>query len=364
MTDFIAYHDRTAADHQDHFDRLFLQGYRIISLSVYGVRGDERYAGVWLRRAGPDWSAIHGVDAAGFQAAFDKAAGGVQAGHSAAARRVARAAGRDRRKRPSELARSGYFPRGTPERTPRSRAPVVLEHPRHSAVQHACAGCPRYSCDMRRDLRDELLQRTERDQALRAMPEQDFESVVSGDADNLAWLKEIVNEVGWLGQSMVGEDGAHAAWLLAQHADQDPAFQRRCLELLNQAVASGEASPADLAYLTDRVLLADGKPQEYGTQFVGYERGWVPRRLRDPEKVDERRAGMGLGTLAENVALMAAEYGPPTPAIIMCPDCGSKIEAWPPEEGETRQVRCEACGFTSAFALDAPAEPPAGDDSA
>jgi Family of unknown function (DUF6624) len=67
---------------------------------------------------------------------------------------------------------------------------------------------------------------------------------------------------------MVGGDGAHAAWLLARHADQDPAFQRRCLELLTQAVASGEAAKIELAYLTDRVL-AEGKPQEYGTQFVG-----------------------------------------------------------------------------------------------
>ena len=122
------------------------------------------------------------------------------------------------------------------------------------------------------------------------MPEPDWEIVAAIDADNLAWLKEVVAEVGWPGESMVGEDGAHAAWLLAQHADQDPAFQRRCLELLTQAVASGDAAAAALAYLTDRVLLVEGKAQEYGTQFVGRESGWTPRRLRDPETVDERRA--------------------------------------------------------------------------
>ena len=79
--DFIAYHDRTSADHQAHFNQLFLQGYRMISLSVYGARQDERYAAVWVRRAGPDWSAVHGVDGAGYQAAFDRAAAaGLQAG--------------------------------------------------------------------------------------------------------------------------------------------------------------------------------------------------------------------------------------------------------------------------------------------
>ena len=63
---------------------------------------------------------------------------------------------------------------------------------------------------------------------------------------------------------MVGKDGAHAAWLLAQHADRDPAFQRRRLDLVTQAAARGQASPTELAYLTDRGLLAEGKSQEYG----------------------------------------------------------------------------------------------------
>src|SRR5438093_1887583 len=73
MMDFVAYHDRTSADHQAHFDDLFPQGWRITSLSVYGARGDERYAAVWVRRPGPDWSAVHGVNGAGYVAAFDNA---------------------------------------------------------------------------------------------------------------------------------------------------------------------------------------------------------------------------------------------------------------------------------------------------
>jgi hypothetical protein len=218
----------------------------------------------------------------------------------------------------------------------------------------------RHALDVRLDLRAELLHRSEQDQAVRCMPEPDCEIVATVDADNLAWLKEVLAEVGWPGQSMVGEDGAHAAWLLAQHADQDPAFQRRCLELLTQAVASGEAAPAALAYMTDRVLLTEGKAQEYGTQFVGQESGWTPRRLRDPENVDERRAAMSLGTLAENTARMAAEYGAPTPGTVLCPKCGNSCEAWPPEDGETRQIRCPSCGTTmTTLALDARAEPEA-----
>ena len=190
---------------------------------------------------------------------------------------------------------------------------------------------------MRSDLRVELLHRSEQDQALRCMPEPDWEIVATVDADNLAWLKEVVAEVGWPGQSMVGEAGAHAAWLLAQHADQDPAFQRRCLELLTQAVASGEAAPAALAYLTDRVLLAEGKAQEYGTQFIGRESGWTPRRLRDPEHVDERRAAMSLGTLAENTARMAPSTAPDASTFSLLNS--ERCEAWPPEDA-TGQIHC------------------------
>lgn len=211
----------------------------------------------------------------------------------------------------------------------------------------------RHARDVRLDLRAELLHRAERDQAARGLPEPEWETVASVDADNLAWLKGVIAEVGWPGRSTVGEDGAHAAWLLAQHADHDPAFQRRCLDLVTQAAACGEASPAELAYLTDRVLLAEGKSQEYGTQFAGREGRWVPRRLRDPERVDERRAAMGLGTLADNTARMAADYGPPRPATITCADCAGSIEVWLPE-GEARHVRCTACGWTTTLTIAGP----------
>jgi hypothetical protein len=72
-SEFVAYHDRTSADHQAHFDDLYPKGWRITSLSVYGARGQERYAAVWVKRAGPDWSAVHGVDGPGYQAAFNNA---------------------------------------------------------------------------------------------------------------------------------------------------------------------------------------------------------------------------------------------------------------------------------------------------
>lgn len=71
--DFVVKVDRTAADHQNDFNQLRPNGYRLISLSVYQP-GSPLYAAVWLRQAGPDWSAVHNTDAAGYQNAFNNAA--------------------------------------------------------------------------------------------------------------------------------------------------------------------------------------------------------------------------------------------------------------------------------------------------
>ena len=55
--------------------------------------------------------------------------------------------------------------------------------------------------------------------------------------------------------------------MLAQYADHDPDRQRAFLDALRGVVAPGEASPAHLAYLEDRVRVQAGQPQLYGIQL-------------------------------------------------------------------------------------------------
>lgn len=197
------------------------------------------------------------------------------------------------------------------------------------------------------ELRAELLRRMEKDQAaIGAAGSGALEAVAAEKeavlAGNLSWLKQVIADVGWPGISLAGKDGAFAAWLLAQHADRDPAFQRRCLDLMADAAARGEASWKDVAYLTDRVLLAEGKPQEYGTQATGRDGRYVARDLRDPGGVDERRARVGLGPLAAYLAQMTEHYGPPLNSV-QCPACGARL-GWDPGEGETAPAACFICG--------------------
>lgn len=121
------------------------------------------------------------------------------------------------------------------------------------------------------------------------------------DSLNTAWLKGVVAERGWPKASEVGEEGASDAWLLVQHADRDRAFQREVLGLMEAAVAEGEASGSDFAYLTDRVRLAAGEPQVYGTQLKVVDGQPVPREIEDADGVDARRAAVGLMSLSDYI---------------------------------------------------------------
>ena len=154
------------------------------------------------------------------------------------------------------------------------------------------------------------------DEALRA------ELVAMADADrraghvttaeqHAARLWEILDDYeSWPGRRLVGEDGADAAWRLAQHAVFDPGLQRRCLEMVELAVDAGDALPLHYACLLDRVCMADGRDQVYGSQFVPSDDGTtvVPFAIDDPAGVDERRRRVGLPPLAEQTRVMQARY--------------------------------------------------------
>ena len=83
--------------------------------------------------------------------------------------------------------------------------------------------------------------------------------------------------------------------MIAQHSDLDLAFQERALDLLTDAVEADNASPGDLAYLTDRIAVAKGEPQTYGTQIrCDGKKAVPPTPIADPDAVDDLRTEAGL----------------------------------------------------------------------
>jgi hypothetical protein len=134
-------------------------------------------------------------------------------------------------------------------------------------------------------------------------------------------LGEMVDAYGWPDVSMVGEDGADAAWLVLHNTIGDPALQRRCLPLLEEAAGRGAIPAWQAATLLDGIRFREGRPQVYGSVFDWDEGGeMVAWAIDDPEGVDERRAAVGLPSLDEQAAsvraAMAAEgQSPPADPI-------------------------------------------------
>lgn len=134
---------------------------------------------------------------------------------------------------------------------------------------------------------------------------------------NAARLAAIMEEHGWPGSSLVGEDAAESAWLILQHAIGDPSLQRRGLSLLREAAVVGEVSLIHVAMLEDRIRSNEGRGQRYGTQFDWDEHGLIsPLPIEDEPNVDQRRAEIGLAPLAQDTARkrqLAAENGEKPP---------------------------------------------------
>jgi len=115
---------------------------------------------------------------------------------------------------------------------------------------------------------------------------------------NAKQLNEIIKTIGFPTIEAVGKEANEAAWLIIQHAISDPAFMKKCLKLLEQAVNENKANSIHLAYLSDRIAVLEGNPQKYGTQFDWDKNHQLsPNKYDDLLKVNERRKSLGLNSL-------------------------------------------------------------------
>lgn len=122
---------------------------------------------------------------------------------------------------------------------------------------------------------------------------------------NAEILNDIIDRIGYPTIDKVGKAGSEAAWLIIQHSIGQPAFMKKCLKLLEIAVSEQSASPLNLAYLSDRIAVFEGKPQLYGTSFDWDENGVLnPKPYDDLAKVNQRRRSVGLNTLEEQIKIM------------------------------------------------------------
>ena len=116
-----------------------------------------------------------------------------------------------------------------------------------------------------------------------------------------------------------------------QHAISRPDLQHRGLEILRRESECGEVPAWQAAYLEDRILRFEGKPQIYRSQFDWNERSEMsPQEIFKPEKIDKRRAAVGLSVPYTEVitkqteAIKKSNEKAPTDYA----KCQANFEAW------------------------------------
>lgn len=166
---------------------------------------------------------------------------------------------------------------------------------------------------MNNTLRKELIDRAEKDQRLlqsvkdagELMDDEYHPELRRLHEENTKRAKELLREEGWPMLSQVGEAGSDAMWLIVQHSVLEPEFMLSCVPELERLVKAGEAKGWQLAFLQDRALMLQGKPQLYGTQHVLDSDGELkPYKLADPDDVDKRRHAVGLEPLEERTRIL------------------------------------------------------------
>ena len=159
-------------------------------------------------------------------------------------------------------------------------------------------------------LLEELRKRVSEDQAARKkwLADQDDARLADAvnviDAENLAWLRNLISTSGFPTAAQVGNKGVHLAWVLLQHADGDPKLQSDLLPVLEQRFSAGELPANDLARMTDRILMAGDKPQKYGTQFDWFSGEFNLPAPAELAEIDSARAKLGLMPLADYVCTL------------------------------------------------------------
>lgn len=172
-------------------------------------------------------------------------------------------------------------------------------------------------------LHKELLAMMEHDQNARSnaaasakanggRPDQPFIlAIFQADQENSSRMRELVDAGQFPSAADVGRDGIRAVWLVAAHSERDPELQQKLLALLEPLAKSGDLVPQDFALLSDKIKVAKGEPQQYGTQFRAIGGINHPQPIADVATLDKRRTDTGMLTLREYGCLLQQFHGIP-----------------------------------------------------
>ncbi|MYM37698.1 hypothetical protein GTP38_25605 [Duganella sp. FT94W] len=113
------------------------------------------------------------------------------------------------------------------------------------------------------------------------------------DEANQRELEHLLSQCGWPGM-LDKKRAAFSAFLIIQHAPLD--YQLKHFEMVKAANGRGEISNDKFVWLVDRILVKQGKPQLYGTEFEYGSNKLAP--IMDPKNLNARRKKMGLSPIS------------------------------------------------------------------
>ena len=146
-----------------------------------------------------------------------------------------------------------------------------------------------------------LLAMNRANNAARQMQNNNQDSVLDAmrmvDSANLSELKQLIAEHGFPTCSKVGYYCVKYASAIALY--QPPEFLHWYLDQAKAAADSGDFIPSWIAYMTDRDLTHQDKPQIYGTQGFPLDGLTGMALIDDVEHLNERRRSMDLGPIED-----------------------------------------------------------------
>jgi tetratricopeptide (TPR) repeat protein len=155
-----------------------------------------------------------------------------------------------------------------------------------------------------------LLEMREQDQAYRQGRGNPNVSVNTIDSLNQIKLDSLISIYGWLGYKEVGKSGENASFLIAQHADMNLDFQKRCLILIKKELIKGNIYPPNYALLYDRVKVNSNEAQLFGSQVEldATFNKFKPKKTRSLEFVNAYRMYFSLQSIESYLDLMNKRY--------------------------------------------------------
>ena len=163
-------------------------------------------------------------------------------------------------------------------------------------------------------LQKQLLNMAQQSKQIQAAQKSDASEVLKNIAADISQLhtqtlNEIVQLQGWPTKEQITEEGVKAAFALVSHSN-NLHFQQDMLPFIIQSYMdkqgiSGEA----VAIFTDKVYIAQGKNQVFGTQadLIGGE--IVFFQIENEDSVDQLRAKMHMSPLKEYKKTLEVFYG-------------------------------------------------------